>query len=277
MAQISFSSAAPRSWPGQIDVRPSRDTFKRLGLALILPIGLLISWQLVVNAGVYTRGQLPAPVDVYRAAEQLAAFDQLWIHVEVSLDRVLRGFAFGSGVAIGIGLLVGLSPVFGLLIDPTVQAFRAIPSLAWVPLFVLWMGIGEEPKITLIALGVFFPVYANLVSGIRQIDRKMIEAASAYGYHRFSMAWEVTLPAALPSLMTGLRLGLAQGWLFLVAAELIGASQGLGFLLLDGQNSGRADIIVLSIIMLAIIGKATDMLLERLEKRMLRWSDTVKV
>ncbi|CAN5552664.1 ABC transporter permease [soil metagenome] len=277
MAQISFPSAAPRSWPGQIDVRPSRDTFKRLGLALILPIGLLISWQLVVNAGVYTRGQLPAPVDVYRAAEQLAAFDQLWIHVEVSLDRVLRGFAFGSGVAIGIGLLVGLSPVFGLLIDPTVQAFRAIPSLAWVPLFVLWMGIGEEPKITLIALGVFFPVYANLVSGIRQIDRKMIEAASAYGYHRFSMAWEVTLPAALPSLMTGLRLGLAQGWLFLVAAELIGASQGLGFLLLDGQNSGRADIIVLSIIMLAIIGKATDMLLERLEKRMLRWSDTVKV
>jgi len=277
MAQISFSSAAPRSWPGQIDVRPSRDTFKRLGLALILPIALLISWQLVVNAGVYTRGQLPAPVDVYRAAEQLAAFDQLWIHVEVSLDRVLRGFAFGSGVAIGIGLLVGLSPLVGLLIDPTIQAFRAIPSLAWVPLFVLWMGIGEEPKITLIALGVFFPVYANLVSGIRQIDRKMIEAASAYGYHRFSMAWEVTLPAALPSLMTGLRLGLAQGWLFLVAAELIGASQGLGFLLLDGQNSGRADIIVLSIIMLAIIGKATDMLLERLEKRMLRWSDTVKV
>jgi sulfonate transport system permease protein len=246
-------------------------------LALVLPIALLIGWQLVVNAEIYTRGQLPAPIDVYRAAEQLAAFDQLWIHVEVSFERVLRGFALGSAVAIGIGLLVGLSPLIGQLIDPTVQAFRAIPSLAWVPLFVLWMGIGEEPKIMLIAIGVFFPVYANLVSGIRQIDRKMIEAASAYGYRRLSLAWNVTLPASLPYLMTGLRVGLAQGWLFLVAAELIGASQGLGFLLIDGQNSGRADIIVLSIIMLAVIGKLTDMLLERLEKRMLRWSDTVKV
>ena len=277
MAQIPFPTAAPRSWVGRIELVPSRNTLKRIGLALILPIALLIGWQLVVNAEIYTRGQLPAPIDVYRAAEQLAAFDQLWIHVEVSFERVLRGFALGSAVAIGIGLLVGLSPLIGQLIDPTVQAFRAIPSLAWVPLFVLWMGIGEEPKIMLIAIGVFFPVYANLVSGIRQIDRKMIEAASAYGYRRLSLAWNVTLPASLPYLMTGLRVGLAQGWLFLVAAELIGASQGLGFLLIDGQNSGRADIIVLSIIMLAVIGKLTDMLLERLEKRMLRWSDTVKV
>ena len=192
MAQIPFPSTAPRSWTGRIDVRPSRDTFKRLGLALILPIVLLIGWQLVVNAEIYTRGQLPAPVDVYRAGEQLAAFDQFWIHVEVSFERVLRGFAFGSAIAIAIGLLVGLSALAGQVIDPTVQAFRAIPSLAWVPLFVLWMGIGEQPKITLIAVGVFFPVYANLVSGIRQIDRKMIEAASAYGYHRLSMAWEVS-------------------------------------------------------------------------------------
>ena len=190
-----------------------------------IAVALLIGWQLVVNAEIYSRGQLPAPEDVYRAAEQMAEADQLWIQVEVSLERVLRGFALGSAVAIGVGLLVGLSPLAGQLIDPTVQAFRAIPSLAWVPLFVLWMGIGEEPKIMLIAIGVFFPVYANLVSGIRQIDRKMIEAASAYGYRRLSLAWNVTLPASLPYLMTGLRVGLAQGWLFLVAAELIGATK----------------------------------------------------
>ncbi len=276
MAQIPFPIATPRSWSARIDVRPRRDSLKRLGLALILPVLLLIGWQLIVNAGIYTRGQLPAPIDVYRAGEQLAAFDQFWIHIEVSFQRVLRGFLFGSAIAIGSGLLVGLSPLVGRIIDPTVEAFRAIPSLAWVPLFVLWMGIGEEPKITLIAIGAFFPVYANLVSGIRQIDRKMIEAASAYGYRRLSMAWEVTLPAALPSLMTGLRLGLAQGWLFLVAAELIGASQGLGFLLTDGQNSGRADIIVLSIILLALIGKGCDFFLQSVEKRLLRWTDTVK-
>ncbi|CAN5618377.1 ABC transporter permease [soil metagenome] len=277
MAQFAIPAPSARSVANRVLPRPDRGSLIRLGLALILPILLLIAWQLVSNAGIYTRGQLPAPIDVWRAAEQLAARDQLLIQVQVSFERVIRGFAFGSAIAIGLGLLIGLSRLAGYLIDPTIQAIRAIPSLAWVPLFVLWMGIGEQPKITLIAVGVFFPVYTNLVSGIRQIDRKLVEAASAYGYRRFSLAWEVTLPAALPSLMTGLRLGLAQGWLFLVAAELIGASQGLGFLLVDGQNSGRADIIMLSIILLAIAGKTTDVMLQHLEKRLLRWTDTVKV
>lgn len=256
---IQFRRPSPRSLTG-----------------LIVPVLLLGLWQLMVEREVYRRSQLPAPLDVYRAARQLAAIDELWIHVQVSTERVFQGFIWGALIAIGLGLLVGLSRLADELLGPTIQAIRTIPSLAWVPLFVLWMGIGEQPKITLIALGVFFPVYANLVSGIRQIDRKLIEAATAYGYRRLSLAWEVMLPAALPSLFTGLRLGLAQGWLFLVAAELIGASQGLGFLLLDGQNSGRADIIVMSIIFLAVVGKLTDTLLQLLERRLLRWTDTVK-
>jgi sulfonate transport system permease protein len=248
----------------------------RIGMALIVPIGLLLLWQLVIELEVYRRGQLPAPVDVYRAAEQLIQADRFWIHIQVSFERVLRGFAFGTLAAIGLGLAVGLWRPAAHLLDPTVQAFRTIPSLAWVPLFILWMGIGEEPKITLIAIGVFFPVYTNFVSGIRNIDRRLIEAATAYGYRHASLAWHVMLPASLPSLMTGLRLGLAQGWLFLVAAELIGASRGLGFLLTDGQNSGRADIIVLSIILLAIVGKLCDLGLQRVEHRLLRWSDAVR-
>lgn len=255
---------------------PGKQLLSRIALAVIVPIGLLVLWQLVVEWEVYRRSQLPAPIDVYRAGEQMMQADQFWIHIEVSFDRVLRGFALGSVAAIAIGLLVGLWRPASQLLDPTVQAARTIPSLAWVPLFILWMGIGEEPKITLIAVGVFFPVYTNLVSGIRNIDRKLVEAAVAYGYRRASLAWHVMLPAALPSLMTGLRLGLAQGWLFLVAAELIGASRGLGFLLTDGQNSGRADIIVLSIILLAIVGKLCDFGLEKLEHRLLRWSDAVR-
>lgn len=272
MAQIPFPLTSSRSFSGKFP-RPDRRGLGRFGLSLILPIALLAGWQIMSNAGVYTRGQLPYPIDVWNAAEQLAARDELIVHVQVSFERVLRGFAWGSAAAIGLGLLVGLSPLANRMIDPTIQALRAIPSLAWVPLFVLWMGIGEQPKITLIAVGVFFPVYANLVSGIQQIDPKLVEAASAYGYRRFSLAWNVTLPATLPSLMTGLRLGLAQGWLFLVAAELIGASQGLGFLLVDGQNTGRADIIVLSIILLALVGKTTDVLLQYLERHLMRWSD----
>ena len=244
--------------------------------ALIVPALLLALWQYLVEAEVYRRSQLPAPLDVWRAAQQLAGIDQLWIHIQVSAERVAQGFLVGALIAVGIGLIVGLSRLADSLLSPTIDAIRAIPSLAWVPLFVLWMGIGEPPKITLIAVGVFFPVYTNLVSAIRQIDRKLIEAATAYGYRRFALAREVLLPAALPSLFTGLRLGLAQGWLFLVAAELIGASTGLGFLLVDGQNSGRADIIVMSIILLAMIGKLTDLLLQAVEHRLLRWSDTVR-
>ncbi len=257
-------------------VTPTRRFSPRSLQAFIVPVLLLILWQLLVNAEVYSRSQLPAPLDVYRAAKQLWEIDQLWINIQISLERVFQGFIWGALIAIGVGLLVGLSKLADGLLSPTIQAIRTIPSLAWVPLFVLWMGIGEQPKITLIALGVFFPVYTNLVSGIRQIDRKLIEAATAYGYRRISLAWEVMLPASLPSLFTGLRLGLAQGWLFLVAAELIGASRGLGFLLVDGQNSGRADIIVMSIILLAIVGKLTDTVLQLLERRFLRWSDTVK-
>jgi sulfonate transport system permease protein len=246
----------------------------RIVLKLVVPAALLVLWQAIVWKGVYSKSQLPAPLDVWHAVRQMDQRDELAMHVRASLERVARGFAIGSLIAIGLGLVVGLSRVVDEMVSPTVQAVRAVPSLAWVPLLILWMGIGERPKITLIAIGVFFPVFANLVSGIRQIDRKLIEAASAYGLRGFSLAWQVILPASVPSLLTGLRLGLAQGWLFLVAAELMGASRGFGFLLIDGQNSGRADIIVMSIIVLAILGKLSDWLLQLLERRLLRWSDS---
>ena len=278
MASSRGALPGARAW--RIDapwsLRSMRQKPLSLARALIVPLLLLGLWQYLVEAEVYRRSQLPAPLDVYRAAQQLAAIDELWIHVQVSAERVAQGFLIGGGIAIALGLLIGLSRLADELLSPTIDAIRAIPSLAWVPLFVLWMGIGEQPKITLIAVGAFFPIFANLVSGIKQIDRKLVEAAAAYGYRRLTLAWEVLLPASLPSLFTGLRLGLAQAWLFLVAAELIGASQGLGFLLIDGQNSGRADIIVMSIIFLAVVGKATDIGLQIAERRLLRWTDTVK-
>ncbi len=250
------------------------ELLKRIALGLVVPLTLLVVWQLVVNKGIYSRGQLPAPIDVWRAGVQLWDADLFWLNIRVSFERVVRGFGYGAFIAIALGLVVGLWSVARQVIDPAMQAARTIPSLAWVPLFILWMGIGEQPKIMLIALGAFFPIYTNLVSGIEHVDRKLIEAAKAYGYKRHSLAWHVILPATLPALMTGMRLGLAQAWLFLVAAELIGASRGLGFLLMDGQNSGRADVIVLSIILLAIVGKLCDFGLALVQNRLLRWADT---
>ena len=246
----------------------------RIVLRLVVPAALLILWQLVTMAGIYSRGQLPSPLDVVAAARQLAESGQLATNILISLQRVVWGFGLGGLVALVLGMTVGLSRVAEAMLAPTIQAVRAVPSLAWVPLFVLWMGIDERPKIILIAIGAFFPVYTNLVSGIRQIDWKLIEVGQAYGMRGLPLAREVLLPAALPSLLTGMRLGLAQGWLFLVAAELIGAGSGLGYLLIDGQNTGRADTIVLSMVLLALFGKGTDTLLQVAERRLLRWSDT---
>lgn len=243
---------------------------------LIVPIGLLILWQVVTWLGVFSPSQLPAPLDVLSAGAELIRRNLLWRHIEASTLRVFSGFAVGTLLAIAFGLAIGLSRQVEDLFSPTLNAIRAIPSLAWVPLLILWMGIGESSKVTLVAIGVFFPVFTNLVSGIHQIDRKLVEVGYAYGLKGLALAKEVLLPAALPSLLTGLRIGLAQGWLFLVAAELIAASRGLGFLLIDSQNTGRADVIVLSILLLALLGKLSDWLLSLLERRLLRWNDTYR-
>ncbi|MEZ4561956.1 MAG: ABC transporter permease [Thermomicrobiales bacterium] len=246
----------------------------RMLRGLVAPLLILAIWQVAVNREFYSRSQLPAPLDVLSAGQELQNIGILIPNVMASLQRVAIGWGVGALVAIALGLLVGFSRTVEDYLAPTIQALRAVPSLAWVPLFVLWLGIGETPKLLLIAVGAFFPVYTNVVAGVRQIDRKLVEVGRAYGLRGWGLTQEILFPAALPALFTGLRLGLAQAWLFLVAAELIAASRGLGFLLIDAQNTGRADIILLSLGLLAVIGKATDWLLQRGERRYLRWADT---
>lgn len=268
----------PATLAGRVSVPSARFSAPRFRLSalrgLVVPLLILAIWQIAVNREVYSRGQLPAPLDVLAAGQELQNIGILVPNVVASMQRVAIGWGIGAVVAIAVGLLVGFSRSAEDYLAPTIQAFRAVPSLAWVPLFVLWLGIGETPKLLLIAIGAFFPVYTNVVAGVRQIDRKLVEVGRAYGLRGWSLTQEILLPAALPALFTGLRLGLAQAWLFLVAAELIAASRGLGFLLIDAQNTGRADIILLSIVLLALIGKGTDWLLARGERRFLRWADT---
>ena len=194
-----------------------------------------------------------------------------WSHVAISLQRVLVGFAIGASAGLVIGSIVGLSRNASRILSPTIQAFRAVPSLAWVPLLVLWMGIYEGPKVTLVAIGAFFPVFTTVASGFMHADRKLIEVGRAYGLSGVSLVTGVLLPTAAPTIFAGLRLGLAQSWLFVVAAELIASSKGLGFLLIDSQNTLRTDILLLAIICLAILGKTTDYILATIERRTLRW------
>lgn len=240
-------------------------------LGMILPVLLLTGWQILSTNGTFSASQLPTPASVVAALGELLSRGTFWDHVAISLQRVLIGFGIGAAAGITLGSLVGLSPTASRILSPTIQALRAVPSLAWVPLLVLWMGIYEGPKVTLVAIGAFFPVFTTVASGFMHADRKLVEVGRAYGLKGRSLVTGVLLPAASPTIFAGLRLGLAQSWLFVVAAELIASSKGLGFLLIDSQNTSRTDILLLSIICLAILGKTTDFLLSLVEKRSLRW------
>jgi sulfonate transport system permease protein len=231
---------------------------------------LLVTWQLVTATGVFSASQLPPPADVVAALGELLARGQLWIHLEASISRVLLGYLAGAAAALALGSLVGLSVVARRLLAPTVAAFRTVPSLAWVPLLLLWFGIDETPKLLLVAIGAFFPIYTTTASALSHVDAQLLEVGRAYGRHGVSLLTTVMLPAAAPELVNGLRLGLANAWLFLVAAELIASSKGLGFLLIDSQNTGRTDVMLLAIILLAALGKLSDSVLGALEHRMVQ-------
>ncbi len=239
----------------------------------ILPILLIAIWEMLSRVGVFPAYQLPAPSTVVSTITGMAIDGSLWGHIGITVYRVFLGFVFGTAAAVVLGSLVGFYANAERLFDPLIQAFRSIPSLAWVPLFILWMGIGEPAKITMIAVGVFFPVYLNIVSGISNVDRKLIEVGKMYGLNTWQLIRRIILPASLPSFLVGLRSGLGLGWMFVVAAELMGASQGLGYLLVVGQNTLSPEIILASIILFAVIGKLSDWMLKRIEIKALHWQD----
>ena len=241
---------------------------------LLLPVALLALLEALVRGGLIPAHQLPAPSQVAQTLWWLAAGGELWGHIGVSLARVAAGFAIGAALAVPIGAWVGLSRRAENYLEPTFQALRAIPSLAWVPLLLLWLGIDETPKVALIALGAFFPVYLALLAGIRNVDRKLVEVGRLHRLSALALTRRILLPAALPSLFTGLRGALSMSWMFLVAAELIAATRGLGYLLSDGRETSRPDLVIAAILLLAVLGKLSDGLLKALETRALHWRDS---
>ena len=254
-------------------MKSQKDRLQPVLLGSLLPIILIIAWELLSRAEVFPSYQLPAPTVILETIAGLAADGSLWGHVGITVYRVFIGFLIGTAVAVLLGSIVGFYKKAEQLFDPMIQAFRSIPSLAWVPLFILWMGIGEPSKVTMIAVGVFFPVYLNVVSGINGVDRKLIEVGKMYGLNTFELIRRVILPASLPSFLTGIRSGLGLGWMFVVAAELMGASSGLGYLLVLGQNTLSPETILASIILFAIVGKLSDWLLKIVEQKSLHWQD----
>jgi len=259
-----------------LDVRPAV-TPHRSGtshwIGTVLPLSLLLALEAASRLGWVAPHLLPPPSEVLNTLWWLLG-QGLAGHVAASGLRVLAGFAAGAGLALAVGALVGLSRRSERFLDPSFQALRAIPSLAWVPLLLLWLGIDEAPKIVLIAIGAFFPVYMGVASGFRDVDRKLVEVARMAGLSSLALVRRVLLPAAMPAVLTGLRNGLSLAWMFMVAAELIAATRGLGYLLTDGRETSRADIVLAAIVLLALLGKLSDTLMQRLERRLLAWRDT---
>jgi sulfonate transport system permease protein len=250
--------------------------FTRPALGLLLPLALAAGWELVVRAG-WSNGRLvPPPSRVYEEFAELARAGELQRHVVATLLRVVAGFGLGTLVGTLLGALAGYSTLVRRLIDPSLQGMRAVPSIAWIPLFILWLGIFETSKVALIAVGVFFPIYLGVMGAVMSVDRKIVEVGRLFRLSGVTMVRRILLPAVLPAYVIALRSGLGLGWMFVIAAEFMGASEGLGYLLIDGQQLGKTTEIIAAIVAFAVLGKLTDWLIVGITTPFLRWEDRVR-
>jgi sulfonate transport system permease protein len=262
------ADVAPRTAPATRWRRWARPV-----LGLLLPVGFALIWEIIVWSGLSNGRLVPPPSKVFATIVELARSGELGRHIVATLTRVVAGFGLGVVAGTLFGAISGYWGLARRLLDPTVQALRAIPSIAWVPLFILWLGIFETSKIVLIAVGVFFPVYLGVMGAILAVDRKIVEVGRAFRLSGPAMIRRILLPAVLPAYVVALRVGLGLGWMFVVAAEFMGASEGLGYLLIDGQQLGKPAQILAAIVIFAILGKTTDWLIEIGSVPLLRWQD----
>ena len=264
----------PKSEPAAAAHRAARfGPRARLALGLLLPVGLGLGWEVAVMLGLAQGRLVPPPSRIIATFSDLARSGELVVHVWATLWRVAVGFAIGGAVGVALGALSGISDTSRRLLDPTLQALRAIPSIAWVPLFILWLGIFEASKVALIAVGVFFPVYLGVAGAILSVDRKLVEVGRVFRLSRAKLARRILLPAIMPETIISLRSGLGLGFMFVVAAEFMGASEGLGYLLVDGQQMGKPDRILAAIVAFALLGKLADTALVAATRPLLRWQD----
>lgn len=240
-------------------------------LPWLLPVVLVLSWQAAAQLGWLSTRILPAPLEVLKVGVQLAASGELYHHFLASFKRAVTGLLIGGSIGFLLGFITGMSRLAQNLFDSSIQMVRNVPLLALIPLVILWFGIGEEGKLFLVALAVFFPIYLNTFHGLRSVDKDLIEMGRTYGLSRFGLFRDVILPGALPSIMVGLRMSLGYMWLFLVVAETISANEGIGYMTMNAREFLQTDVMVLGIAIYALLGKSSDVLAGLLERRWLRW------
>ena len=261
----SLTAPTPRR-RRRVRVRVPRSVRRIVG-----PLAVIILWQVVCSAGVFTSYEVASPIAVFDAGRELAVQGVLLPNLLISLRRVLEGLGLGVGIGVTLAVLSGLFRIGEDLLDPVVQAARAVPILGLVPLAIIWFGVGEMPKIFLIALGSTFAIYINTFAGIRSVDQKLVEAGETFGLTRWGLVRRVILPGALPNFLVGLRLALVGSWLIVIVAEEINAQSGLGYLIMQAQTTDRTDIMMMGLAIYAILGLLADALVRLLERRLLSW------
>jgi sulfonate transport system permease protein len=240
-------------------------------LKSLVPIALLIAWEIITRYEWLDPVFLPRPYLVAKAFYDLLFKDRLLIDLRVSGVTVLEGFSIGAGLGLLTGMGAGLSSTFDKVIGSTLNSIRQVPPLAFLPLIILWAGAGSAGKIVVISKVVFFPVFMNTLQGIRGVAREYIEVGKVFEYSRLRLLRKVILPAALPSIFVGIRYGAGMAWSMIIAAEMLGSRRGLGYLLMRSQELLLTDQLFLVIVIIGLIGFVVDVGLRRLERRLLRW------
>jgi sulfonate transport system permease protein len=251
--------------------RKPRVQVPRLLKRTIGPLLAIAIWQILCSTGFFDKETMASPVQVFKAGQELWGTGELQSNIAVSLERVVVGLAIGIAVGLTLAILSGLFRLGEDLLDPTLQIARAVPILGLVPMALIWFGVGETPKIFLIALGSAFPIYINTFAAIRAVDAKLVEAGKTFGLSRLGMVGRVILPGSVPGFLVGVRFALVGSWLIIIVAEQINAKSGIGYLINAAQTWGRTDIIMLGLAIYGALGLIADMLVRLLERRLLVW------
>lgn len=251
--------------------RSARPRWLTFCLRSIGPITLLLAWWIGTATGFISDRILASPADVVDATRELWDSGELADAIGVSLWRAVQGLVLGAGVGLVLGIVSGLARLGEELVDPVMQMLRTVPFLALVPLFIVWFGIGETPKILLVATACAFPMYLNTYGGVRNVDRKLIEAARAFGLSGLRLLREIVIPAALPQILVGLRFAMGIAVVALIAAETVNASSGIGHLTMEAREFYRTDILMVCLVLYALLGLTADLIVRLLERFLMPW------
>ena len=241
-------------------------------LYITLPIILIVIWEGFSLAGKLTTYTMPAPMTIIETIITYIKDGSLFQDIIISFIRVLEGFLVALVLAFILGIIVSIFQKVEIFTDLVIQILRPIPPIAWIPLAILWFGIGESSKVFIIFFGAFFPIFLNTVEGVKNINPKYFELARVYEVPKLKMIKKIIIPGALPSIMTGIRLGLGNAWVCVVAAEMIGATSGVGFMLANGRSLSRPDVVIIGMLIVGIVGKLMDDVIKFLSKKLITWN-----